>query len=132
MPFIITGTVTVALSVMLAGQSRPVTTTMVPLFVPVDIAADVSGLPENERQVLARIVDAARVMDGLFLEQVWPGNPALLIDLVGDTDRPRARASQFLPDQQGAVVASRGEQPVHSRRAAEAGKRRLLPAGCDA
>jgi hypothetical protein len=80
----VVATVCAALAVTLGAQSRQ-DTTMVPLFIPVDIAADVSSLPANEREALAHIVDAARVMDGLFLEQVWPGNPSLLLDLLGDT-----------------------------------------------
>ncbi len=59
-------------------------TTMTRLFAPVEIGADLSGLPASERQALAHIVDAARVMDGLFLQQVWAGNPSLLLSLLGD------------------------------------------------
>ena len=43
-------------------------------FAPADIGADLPALPENERQALARLVEAARIMDGLFLRQVWAGN----------------------------------------------------------
>ena len=38
-------------------------------------------LPPAERQALARLIDAARLMDGLFLRQVWAGNDALLQQL---------------------------------------------------
>jgi hypothetical protein len=54
-------------------------------FAPVEIAADVSALPENERQALAKLVEAARVFDSLFLRQVWEGNETMLIDLTRDT-----------------------------------------------
>jgi hypothetical protein len=60
-------------------------------FAPVAIGTDVSGLPAHERQALARLVEAARIMDPLFLEQVWAGNPALLMQLIGDTT-PLGRA----------------------------------------
>jgi hypothetical protein len=50
-------------------------------FAPADIGADVTGLPSNERDALARLVDAARIMDALFLRQVWAGNDAMLQDL---------------------------------------------------
>ena len=50
-------------------------------FAPADIGADVGALPDNERQALARLVEAARIMDGLFLRQVWSGNEALLESL---------------------------------------------------
>ncbi len=72
-------------------------TTMTRLFAPVEIGADLDTLPESERQALVHIIEAARVMDGLFLEQVWAGNPAMLLDLATDTtNRGRARLDFFL------------------------------------
>ena len=56
--------------------------TMIGRFAPVDITADLSGLPANEQQALAKLVQAGWVMDGLFLRQVWGGNEALLLELV--------------------------------------------------
>jgi hypothetical protein len=50
-------------------------------FAPADIGADLSALPKNERDALARLVEAARIMDALFLRQVWAGNNAMLQDL---------------------------------------------------
>jgi hypothetical protein len=50
-------------------------------FAPTDIGADVTRLPEGERRALARLVEAARLMDSLFLRQVWAGNDALLQQL---------------------------------------------------
>ena len=47
-------------------------------FAPVEIGADISPLPEAERRALGKLVDAARIMDALFLRQVWAGNDALL------------------------------------------------------
>jgi hypothetical protein len=55
--------------------------TMTARFAPADIGADVTRLAENERQALARLVAAARIMDSLFLRQVWAGNDALLQEL---------------------------------------------------
>jgi hypothetical protein len=66
-------------------------------FAPVAIAADISKLPAGERQALARLVDAARVMDPLFLRQSWAGSEALLMQLLGDaTPLGRARLHYFL------------------------------------
>ena len=59
-------------------------------FAPADIGADISPLPENERRALTKLVDAARLMDGLFLRQVWAGNDALLQQLAHDVARPAA------------------------------------------
>jgi hypothetical protein len=47
-------------------------------FVPADIRADVASLPESERRALAKLVEAAKLMDGLFLRQVWAGNDSML------------------------------------------------------
>jgi hypothetical protein len=71
--------------------------TMTARFAPVEIGADVSGLPDGERRALAKMIDAAMVMDGLFLEQVWAGNTAMLLDLIrDDTPLGRARLRYFL------------------------------------
>jgi peptidase M49-like protein len=50
-------------------------------FAPADITADVGALPDTERQTLDKLVAAARVMDALFLKQVWAGNDAVLQQL---------------------------------------------------
>ena len=87
------------LNIILTGRGTPAQTraTMSPIFSPVDISANLQTLADNERQALAKILDAARVMDGIFLEQVWAGNPALLMDLVGDASaRGRARLNFFM------------------------------------
>jgi hypothetical protein len=53
-------------------------------FAPVDLTADISGLPDNEKQALKRLVQASRMFDALFLRQVWTGNETMLLDLVRD------------------------------------------------
>jgi hypothetical protein len=64
---------------------------------PIDLRVDLSSLPASERAALARIVDAARVMDGLFLRQSWGGNPSLLVALAADASAlGRARLHAFL------------------------------------
>jgi len=66
-------------------------------FAPVPIVADVSALPAAERQALGKLVEAARVIDALFLRQVWAGNEALLLSLVADeSPLGRARLHYFL------------------------------------
>ncbi len=65
-------------------------------FVPVEISADVSHLPENERTALARMVDAARILDAIFLRQVAPLNETHLAALVRDpSPLGRARLDYF-------------------------------------
>jgi hypothetical protein len=66
-------------------------------FAPVTLGADLSALPPGERQALDKLVDAARVMDALFVRQVWAGNDALLVSLARDTSAlGRARLRYFL------------------------------------
>src|ERR1044071_5685347 len=57
-------------------------------FAPAEIGADLSGLARNERDALARLVDAARIMDALFLRQVWAGNAAMLHELAQKAAMP--------------------------------------------
>jgi hypothetical protein len=72
-------------------------TTMTARFAPVDLSADMTPLPANERQALARLVEAAKVMDTLFLRQVWAGNETMLLDLIQDaSELGRARLHYFL------------------------------------
>jgi hypothetical protein len=92
----------VAASVALGAQDKAAPSVdqlkmMTARFAPVDLSADVSKLPANERQALAKLVEAAKVMDTLFLRQVWAGNETMLLNLVPDTsDTDRARLHYFL------------------------------------
>jgi len=88
----VTGLVAVASSIAAMTTSAGQEATMTPLFAPVEIGADLSALPNAERRALAHIVDAARVMDGIFLEQVWAGNPSMLLALMND-DGPTGQAT---------------------------------------
>lgn len=66
-------------------------------FVPVEIRADVASLPANEQQALGKLVQAARIMDALFLRQVWAGNVATLVELLDDrSPLGQARLRYFL------------------------------------
>ena len=65
-------------------------------FAPTDIGADVSKLSDAERRVLAKLVDASKIIDALFLRQVWGGNPAMLMELARDASAEgRARLHYF-------------------------------------
>ena len=90
-----------AAAVLTAQESRMPATAelqrMAARFVPTDITADLSRLSPNDRRVLAKLVEASKVIDALFLRQVWSGNDAMLLDLVGDqTPEGRARLHYFL------------------------------------
>jgi hypothetical protein len=66
-------------------------------FAPTDITADITKLSSTDRQVLAKLVDASKIIDGIFLRQVWSGNVSMLIDLARDqSSLGRARLHYFL------------------------------------
>src|SRR4029079_19023113 len=66
-------------------------------FAPVDLTADISTLPDNERQALKRLIEASKIIDTLFLRQVWAGNEPMLLDLLRDgSSLGRARLHFFL------------------------------------
>ena len=65
-------------------------------FAPTEISADLSKLSPNDRKVLARLVEASQIINGVFLRQAWSGNPAMLLDLAGDESAEgRARLHYF-------------------------------------
>ena len=66
-------------------------------FAPTDISTDTSTLSEGDRNALAKIIEAAKLMDPLFLRQVWSGNEALRKKLEADTSpEGRERLHYFL------------------------------------
>jgi hypothetical protein len=89
-------------------------------FAPVSITADTSALPANEKLALAKIVEAARIIDGIFLRQVAPLNPTWLSELVRDkSSLGKARLHYFSinagpwsrPDAQAAFIPGVGPKP---------------------
>ncbi len=65
-------------------------------FAPTVITADASSLSPRDRRALAKIIEAAKLYDPLFLRQVWSGNVALLNKLESDKSLlGRARLHYF-------------------------------------
>jgi hypothetical protein len=60
-------------------------------FSPTVVTADAARLSAGDRRALAKIIEAARLLDPLFLRQVWSGNAALEAKLKADTS-PLGRA----------------------------------------
>ena len=58
--------------------------TKIARFAPTEVAADISKLSAPDRRVLAKLIEASKVLDGIYLRQVWVGNAAMLIDLARD------------------------------------------------
>jgi len=66
-------------------------------FAPTDIRVDLAKLSAADRKVLAKLVEASKIMDAIFLRQVWAGNDAMLVDLSHDQSAEgRARLHYFL------------------------------------
>ncbi len=65
-------------------------------FAPTTLTADTSQLSAGDRRALAKIIEAAKLLDPLYLEQVWSGNPALKRRLEADRSASgRARLHYF-------------------------------------
>ncbi|HJQ30892.1 MAG TPA: hypothetical protein VJ866_01860 [Pyrinomonadaceae bacterium] len=65
-------------------------------FAPTVVTADTSRLSAGDRRALAKVIEAARLLDPLFLRQVWSGNVALQKKLEADkTPLGRARLHYF-------------------------------------
>lgn len=84
-----------------SAQSAPYTQAelraMSQKFAPVALTVDLSSLPAQERQALAKLTEAARLMNSLFLGQVWAGNGPLLLQLAQDpSPLGRARLRAFV------------------------------------
>jgi hypothetical protein len=66
-------------------------------FAPTDLSVELSHLSDADRRVLAKLVEASKLIDALFLRQVWYGNEAMLLDLVRDeSPQGRERLHYFL------------------------------------
>jgi hypothetical protein len=65
-------------------------------FAPTELRADTSRLSPGDRQALGKLVEASRVIDHLFLAQLWAGNQAMLDKLKRDaTPLGQARLHYF-------------------------------------
>src|SRR5437588_1074479 len=66
-------------------------------FAPTDITADTSHLSDNDRKALDKLIEAAKLLDPLFLRQVWSGNEALRKKLEADSSpEGRERLHYFM------------------------------------
>ena len=69
---------------------------MIARFSPTTMTADVSKLTPKDRQALQKIIEAAKLLDPLFLRQVWNGNAMLEKKLLADkTPAGRQRLHYF-------------------------------------
>ena len=83
------------------SEAKPVTESplaaKIRRFAPTDISADPAQLSDNDRKALDKLIEAAKLLDPLFLRQVWSGNEALRKKLEADSSpEGRERLHYFM------------------------------------
>ena len=69
---------------------------MIARFAPAELRVDTSELSAGDRKAVPKLVEAARVMNDIFLKQMWSGNQELYARLQKDTTPlGRARLHSF-------------------------------------
>ncbi len=69
---------------------------MIERFAPADLSVDTSHLSPGDRQALPKLIAASRLIDHIFLQQLWAGNLALYAQLQRDqTPLGKARLKYF-------------------------------------
>ncbi len=102
---------------------------MMARFAPADLQADVARLPSSEQTALTHLIEAARVIDGLYLRQVWAGNPAMLMHLQSDhSTAGLARLRYFLLNK-GPWSRLDGDEPFIDGVGEKPGGANFYPAG---
>ncbi|MBI3698072.1 MAG: hypothetical protein HY238_24950 [Acidobacteria bacterium] len=65
-------------------------------FAPAELRVDTSALAPGDHKTLVKLIEAARVINEIYLRQLWSGNPALYVALQKDaTALGRARLHYF-------------------------------------
>jgi len=80
-------------------------------LVPAELSVDLSRLPASEQAALLDILRAARLMDGLFMRQVWAGNDTLLVALAGDSTPLGRERLHALLQNKGPWLRLDGDRP---------------------
>ena len=95
----------IAFNVMATAQKTPAPASspdlnelnrMIARFAPAPLEVDLSGLSAGDKKALAKLIEAARLTNDLFMEQLWSGNLALYHKLQQDkSPLGRARLHYF-------------------------------------
>jgi hypothetical protein len=87
---------TLCVNVHAAPATAPQLQTMAKRFAPVDLTADTAKLSAGDRVAIAKLIEAAKIVDTLQLRQRWSGNEALWAALHKDsTPLGKARRDYF-------------------------------------
>src|SRR4051794_19251041 len=77
--------VTLVMTLFAASATLEQLKTMTARFAPVELRSDTSHLSAGDRAALPKLVAAARIIDQIFLTQMWSGNQALYTRLKADS-----------------------------------------------
>jgi hypothetical protein len=75
----------IAMTLSAAAATLPELQQMMAKFAPVELKVDTSHLSTGDRAALAKLIEASRIVNRIFLRQMWAGNPALYEKLKQDT-----------------------------------------------
>jgi len=68
-------------------------------FEPVELKVDLSKMPESEKKTLAKLIEASKVVQTLYFQQIWGGNLPLMAKLASDNSAlGKARYAAFMLD----------------------------------
>ena len=67
-----------------SSEADPELAKKIARFAPTELTADTARLSANDKLALKKIIEAAKLLDPLFLRQVWSGNAALEKKLLAD------------------------------------------------
>ena len=77
--------ISLAMTLSAADATLPQLQQMMAKFAPVELKVDTSKLSPGDQKALAKLVEASRILDHIFLGQMWAANPALYEKLKRDT-----------------------------------------------
>src|SRR5580704_17169756 len=70
---------------------------MIARFAHTEMRVDTAGLSAGDQKALVKLIDASRIINDIFLTQLWSGNHGLLRELEKDqTPLGKARLHYFL------------------------------------
>ena len=78
-------TLLLAMTLSASDATLPELQQVIAKFAPVDLKVDTSHLSQGDKTALTKLVEASRILDRIFLSQMWAGNPALYEKLQHDT-----------------------------------------------
>ena len=96
---------------------------MIARFAPTEIRVDTSKLSAEDSKALTELIEASRLIDHIFLQQLWTGNLAQEPDFIR-TSRHSAKPDSLLLAEQRPLVRSRRARGFPPRCSSERNPRR--------